>query len=583
MKKIILLPGVFDSPLQGTKLNEYQLAAIQELEGYHCLNSAAGSGKSTVLVARLQRIHELYPDATVLMLAFTKAAALELQTRVGNVSGVTISTLHSLSYHVIKSSGWKFTVESDAENQTALISELIGKRSKVTAPEVVKSLHNVSGVSKPVLRVRHKLLNYLKENHIVTFDTMPLFALSILKKHSGLRHSWQNRYDFVQVDEAQDLDPVQVALLHIITDVSKNLCVCGDNRQQIFAFRGACNAMAEFSKLAVNHELCYNYRCNPEILALANNIMKEYTPLVALSSAEPVPPQFWTAKDPDEEAKIVVDEILRLRDLGKSFKDIAVLYRSNSAASTIFNELLARKLPFQAKSPLLLKYNANPWRTIIRLLQFMDNPDSVDALKEILPVFFLKKDRVAEINAMIAEQKCSLMAALPLLTHKPFHHNYVAELATAVDAALSMSPARAIRHLIKHGLDRFFGETLTLIVENVISELQKFPTTAEFLYHVQTTREQLAKTKEMAATTDDLIQLMTIHTAKGCEWKNVFLIGCHEGCLPSSRADSNIDEERRLLYVAVTRAKERLYLSYPKLSDNSIEKNTPCRFLAGLF
>lgn len=184
---------------------------------------------------------------------------------------------------------------------------------------------------------------------------------------------------------------------------------------------------------------------------------------------------------------------------------------------------------------------------------------------------------------MVAEQKFSLVAGLSLLTKKPFHHDYVEELATAIDAAKSLNPARAIRHLLKHGLNRYFGEAMTIAVENVISELQQFPTFAEFLLHVQTLKSQIDTVKKTTAKTDNLVQLMTIHTAKGSEFKCLFLIGCYEGVLPSSRDDADIDEEKRLLYVAITRAKERLYITYPKFSENYIEMNKPCRFLAGRF
>ena len=293
MQKIIPIRAGVAIPVQDTPmLNEEQTAAIQDVTGYHAITSGAGTGKSTVLVARFQRIQQMYPAATVMMLAFTKAAALELQERVGNMTGVTISTLHSLSYHIIKSSGWKFTVEPSAENQESFIKELIGERSVVTVPEVVKALHQTKDIPLAVQRMRNKFLKWLKENHVVTFDTMPLFALTLMKKHSGLRSSWQNRYDFIQLDESQDLDPIQAEIVQMLTATTKNLCCYGDTRQEIYGFRGAYGFMEEFSKGAINHSLSYNYRCNPAIVDLANQIMSEYQPLVSVSRVAPLPPLF---------------------------------------------------------------------------------------------------------------------------------------------------------------------------------------------------------------------------------------------------------------------------------------------------
>ena len=368
MTKVIPIKTNGKSVVNAPKLNEQQLAAIQELAGYHVIDSGAGTGKSTTLVARLQKIHEVYPTATVLMLAFSKSAALELKERVGNVSGVTISTLHSLAYHVIKSSGWSFMVDTSAENQESAIASLISNRTKTTVPEVVKSLHSVKGATHSTLRVRTKYLNMLKETHTVTFDTM-IFATKILRKHAGLRNYWQNRYDFVQLDEGQDLNPAQVELLKILVAQTKNLCAAGDMRQQIYGFRGACGAMEGFSKVATVHNLTLNYRCNPKILALANSVMDDYAPLVAAKQTIAISPVFFTARDANDEAKYIVDEIERLHSQGQRYDTMAVLYRSSAVTSAIINALLDRKIPFVTKSPLVMKYGQKPWRDIITLFR----------------------------------------------------------------------------------------------------------------------------------------------------------------------------------------------------------------------
>lgn len=583
MTKVILLQSNIAPVVNTPELNAQQLAAIQDLIGYHVINSGAGTGKSSTLVARLQRIREVYPSATVLMLAFAKSAAQELKERVGNLSGVTISTLHSLAYHVIKSSGWNFSVDTSSENQESAIASLISSRTKTSVEEVIKSLHTIKNASRSTLRVRTKYLNMLKEAHTVSFDSMLIFAVKILRKHAGLRNYWQNRYDFVQLDEAQDLNSVQVELLKILVAQAKNLCVCGDYRQQIYGFRGACGAMEAFSKVAKVHELTLNYRCNPKVLDLANGVMEEYAPLVAANQKVSIPPVFFTARDANDEAKYVVDEIERLHAQGQRYDTMAVLYRSSAVTSEIINALLDRKIPFVTKSPLLMKYAQKPWREVISLFKFMAEPTSLDALREILPLFYIKKKRIAEVEASVAEQHYSFLQSLPLLARKPFHRDCIVELATAIETAAKFSPASALRHVIKHGLSRYFGDSMILAVENVISELKKFPTIAAFLQNVLEVKEQLAQVKTIASKAKDVLALSTIHAAKGCEWKNVFLIGLADGVLPSSRDGVDIAEEKRLLYVAITRAKQRLYLTYARTSENTVEFNKPCKFIAGLF
>lgn len=581
MKKVIPLQAqaVATTPT----LNAQQLAAIQQLEGIHVINAGPGTGKSATLVARLQRIHEMYPSTTVLMLAFSKAAAHELRERVGNMSGVTISTFHSLAYHVLKSSGWSFTVDTSAENQESAIESLISSRTKTTVAEVVKSLHSVAGASRSTLRVRAQYLDMLRETHMVTFDTMILFATRALKKHGGLRNYWANRYDFVQIDEGQDLNPAQVELLKILVTQSGNLSVAGDVRQQVYGFRGAFGAMETFSKVATVHELTLNYRCNPKILALANSVMSDYAPLIPATNTVSIPPVFFTAKDSRDEAKFVVDEIERLHAQGQRYDSMAILYRSSSVTSEIINALLERQVPFATKSPLPNKYATKPWRDVIALFRFMSEPTSLEALREILPLFYLKKERISEVEATVAEQHISLLQSLPLLARKPFHRDCIAELVTAIETAAQFAPAQVVRHIVKHGLNRYFGDAMTLSVETVISELQEYPTISAFLQHVQDVKEQLAKVKEVAAKAKDVLTLSTIHTSKGCEYSTVFVIGLVDGVLPSSQEGADLAEERRILYVAITRSQARLYLTYPRLSDTTVEMNKPCRFIAGRF
>ena len=582
MKKVIPLQTKLVASVKGTTtLNEQQLAAIQDLQGFHAINAGPGTGKSATLIARLHRIHKVYPTATVLMLAFSKTVAQELRERIGNMSGVTISTLHSLAYRVIKSSGWNFTVDTSTENQESMISSLITNRTKTTVAEVVKSLHSVKGISRSTLRIRAQYIDMLKETHTVTFDTMIIFAVKILRKHTGLRNYWQNRYDFVQIDEAQDLNPAQAELLKILVTQSGNLCVAGDQRQQIYSFRGACGAMEEFRKVATVHELTLNYRCNSKILALANSVMNEYVPLIAASKTVSVPPVFFTAKDTRDEAKYVVDEIERLHAQGQRYDSMAILYRSSAVISEIINVLLDRKIPFATKSLLPNKYAAKPWREIIALFKFMSEP-TLEVLQEILPLFFLKRNLISDIKA-IEEQKYSLLQSLPMLARKSYHRDCIEELSKAIETAMKFTPSMAIRYIVKHGLNRYFGEAMVLSVESAISELEAFPTFSAFLEHVQRVKERLAQVKTIASKAKDVLTLSTIHTAKGMEFNSVFIVGLADGVLPSSQNDADISEEKRILYVGITRAKQRLYMTYPRISDNAVDDNKPCRFIAGLF
>ena len=324
---------------------------------------------------------------------------------------------------------------------------------------------------------------------------MILFAVEFLQKHNGLRNYWQNRYEFIQIDEGQDLDCVQTELVKLISCVKNNLCLCGDQRQQIYSFRGATGAMEAFSENSTVHELTLNYRCNQGILDLANSIMSEYKPLtsgVGLIRRDPI---FYTAKDSGKEAENVADRIEELHKRGEKYKDIAVLYRSSSVAPMIAQELLKRKIPFVTQSPLLLKYSARPYKEIINLFKFMTE-GSVENLEKILPLFYLKKSRIEMVSKMVAELNCPLIKILPLLAEKPNHRQYIEEFSKAIEIAVQMSPEKALRHLMNHGLAKYFGEAMILTVENFTAELQRFTTIQEFLNQVTELQEHMKKMRE---------------------------------------------------------------------------------------
>lgn len=339
--------------------------------------------------------------------------------------------------------------------------------------------------------------------------------------------------------------------------------------------------MQSFSKNATVHEMTLNYRCQQGILDLANSIMQEYSPLESAAGVIRHNPIFYTAKDSADEASNIADRIEELHKRGESYRDMAILYRSGSVAPAIAQEFLKRKIPFVTKSPILLKYNTRPYKEIINLFKFMTD-STADNLERILPLFYLKKSKMEVVSKMIAELNSPLISILPLLTEKANHHSYVEELSGAVETAMQMTPAKVLRHLMNHGLAKYFAESI-LTVENIITELQDFTTIQEFLNHVSDIQEKMIKMRDRSSKTNSAVRLMTIHASKGCEWNSVFIVGCNEGVLPSVREGADLAEEKRLLYVAVTRARENLYLSYPKFDYNSIETNTPCRFIAGLF
>ena len=531
------------------KLNEEQQAVLQSVVGRKTICSNPGTGKTTLLVSLINRIRQLYPESSIMLaVTFSKKAAQDLSDRIGLMAGVTVSTFHSLAYRILKSANVPFKLDSSTA------------------------------------KVRQLYLDTLRERHIFTFDTMLLEALRLLQTNMPLRRYWSSAFDFVLCDENQDQAATEAEIINILTEQSNNLIVCGDDKQHIFGFRGAVpNIMDSYKKGANIYDLTINYRSTQSIINLANEIMAEYKPMVAANTAPATPPKFITATDATDEAKIVCDEIQRLHNEGIAFKDMAVLFRSSSVTNAIVNELLERKIPFYCKSKVGTKYSQRPYSTILDIFNFMSNANSKSTMKELLPIMFIKSHYIETIATIAEEQQCTLMQALERITFKPLHAQNIKDFMGAVVFAAKMSPSAAVRHLLKHGLAKYLGAELMLSVENIITELEEFTDIPSFLQHVKEVKEQAAEARKLAAQSDDCLNLMTIHASKGLEFSAVFIIGATDGILPSSRDGADLAEEKRLAYVAVTRAKELLYISYPRQSANSLQSNKPSRFFAKHF
>ena len=555
-------------------LNHEQVAACENLIGRNLISSSAGTGKTSVLIARMRYIKAQYPSSTILMISFTKKAVLELQQRIGYAEGVTICTFHSLAYRILRSSGKDFSLQT---NESGLLTPFV-ENTNTTVEVVRHSLHGAKA-NEETIEIHRRYLEFLQENHLVTFDTMQLMALNLLKEDDNLKNLWQSKFEFILVDEYMDSDAVQVALTELLSEATGNLTVVGDKKQQIYSFRDAVpNVMTDFAKTSSVFELNINYRSNPAILGLANRVMNTNRPLVAAINEEPIYPFYYTAQDSTDEAKTVTDEIMRLHKNGMPYKDMVVIYRSSRAATAIYQELLRRKIPVVSKSNLQTKYNQRPYSFVIKLFRYMMNTQSKQAFKDIMPILYLKQERFKDIEAIVKDKGCSYTEAARSLELPTFTKRYVDDLSSAIDMAANLSPSMALETLCRHGLKKFVGWRYIYALDSLIKDLKEFSLISFFLAWEDKKREEISIARKLASKSNDYIQLMTIHATKGMEFPVVFLIGANDGCIPLSRSE-NIDEEKRLLYVAITRAKEQLFISYPRISDNSSYYNKPSRFL----
>ncbi len=559
-----------------------QIEAISHIDGLSVVNSGAGSGKSTCLVARVLTIQNARPDASILCLAFSKKAAQELKERLGTVTGIKVSTFHSLCYQLLMSNGYKgFTVNTSENLIEANIRRIIGK-ADTTVEEVLSSLTNPVGVSSITAKIREKYLKYLVDNHTMTFDTMQLFAVRLLQKDVSVRRRWVAQWDYIMVDEAQDLDYNQLELVKMFREHTDNICFFGDQRQSIFSFRGTVpNVINYFSKEASCFELTVNHRSNTGIIGLANKVMYSCPALKCTQVRETNDnPYYLVASNETDEAESIVEQIKKLHDSQSSYKDIAVLYRSGYTAKKVIEVLLEEGIPFTSKITDFLVTKRFPYNYVVNLLYAVVMPDDKEAIKAILPVMYVKQSTIKEVMDFAQKNSCNLLEAISYLNVPFFHKEYISGMVDALQSVKGTEkPDQAVRKFLEAGLGKYLGTVNSEIVEAFAGELGEYDSITIYLQHLSEIQNMLAMMKKATTSTDDVVQVMSIHAAKGLEWDNVFLCGCYDGAIPASKENTDMEEERRLLYTAITRARKRLFLSMPKQSANNDGQNKISRFI----
>ena len=573
------------------QLNADQMAAVQAVNGFTVINAGAGTGKSMCLTARLVYIRQRYPAANVLLISFTKKAANELVNRIKDTRHCQVCTFHSLFWRILRSNGFAdFEIVFNEASRNKAIERIIGKANTTTA-QILRSLSNPGQADQETTAVMKKYFNYLRKNKLMDFDAMQLFCLELLQQNVSVLNRLQSVFNFIMVDEYQDIDSVQAEIIRLLAAKHNNLCVVGDGRQSIYGFRGSvATAMRDFTKQypqAKGYDLKLNYRCNPAILGLANKIMPDYSELVAVNADGCIYPQYMAAATDVAEAKEVLAEIKKLRKAGYAYKDIAILYRSAAVSSALLGHLLDQNIPAVSSKAGSNLYTQRPYNGIVALLRYATHPQDMGLFKAILPILYLKQAWLSYIRKQTKEEpQLSLMEiAKNIPGLPPFHLEYIERIQAGLIDIAEQPVDVAIHRLLSAGYAKYIGAANVAAVEELAKVSKAYVSVQEFLLHIDDVTAKFQTMKQLAATPNaDYIRLMTIHASKGMEFKAVFLIGAYDGGLPNTQHDDiDLEEEKRLLYVAVTRAKERLYISYPLQDEKNIEPNQVSRFLREAF
>jgi ATP-dependent DNA helicase UvrD/PcrA len=611
------------------ELNEQQLAAVTAQPGPQLIIAGAGSGKTRTLTYRVAYLLENGIDPrNILLLTFTNKAARQMLDRVANLlpidaSGLWGGTFHSVGNRMLRRHGSALGYNSgftimDREDQKDLINTVVASAGidpkEIRFPkgdvlaEIFSFVVNTETALGELLAEKFPyflpLLEKITDIHgryekkkkatnSVDFDDLLEKTLSMLQKHENIASFYRRQFQFILVDEYQDTNKIQADFIDLLAREHRNVMVVGDDAQSIYSWRGAnFQNILEFPKRypdAKVFKIEMNYRSVPEILEVANaaiaaNVDQFQKNLQPTRESAAAKPAVVALNDGSEQAQFIAQRILELRDEDVDLNQIAVLYRAHYHALELQLELSRRGIPYQITSGVRFFEQAHI-KDVISFIRFVANPRDEVAFKRMVKLLPGIGNRSAE-NLWNAWDKSVIERG---------------EITSFSERLLAMSvSAKSKKHWtqLAHTLDEIApggqpnppSEMITSVVEAIYDDYAKvnftnyelrredlnqlaafarqFKDVNEFLSQLALISNVDAEAAPNQTADKEAVNLSTVHQAKGLEFHTVFVIWLTDGMFPSSRSIDTreaLEEERRLFYVAITRAKDELYLTYPHM------------------
>ncbi len=597
------------------ELNPQQLKAVKHFTGPALVVAGPGSGKTRVLthrVAHLIKGHQVSPDR-ILCVTFTNKASNEMKSRVDKLLAASESlywcgTFHSICVRILKKDGRQNGVApnfliydtDDSESMVKNIIKELGLDPKQTNPKAVfetissaknelishQQYHNYArGIfQKTVAQIYPRYQASLKNNNALDFDDLLFEVVNLFKVSSETLEKYQKQFEFIMVDEYQDTNKAQYQITKLLAQKHGNLYVVGDMSQAIYSFRGAdyrniLNFKTDYPA-AVVYNLEQNYRSTQNILDTAKHIIKNNSSHIPLNlwtdGGLGDAPLYYTAESEKDEARFICEEI---RSATRPFKDFAILYRTNAQSRSFEESLIKNTIPYRIYGGLKF-YARKEIKDIIAYLRVIHNPKDSVSWERIINI---PPKGIGDKSREMLKKNGWALEEIVAKTKLPFDD--------WIKTSLEKSTLETMDEIIKvtgyvEYLTDGSDEALTRVenIKELRSVALEFVNLEEFLENVALIESSDKPTRKNRPE-QDFVSLMTIHSAKGLEFPVVFLVGMEEGLFPHSQSLGELmelEEERRLCYVAVTRAMEKLYFSNAglRMYFGNIQANPPSRFLS---
>lgn len=602
-------------------LHPNQIHAISHGTGPMLVLAGPGSGKTTVIIQRIRRLTEKMGVSPyrILVITFTKAAAEQMKTRYAALqgkTGVMFGTFHSIFFRILRQAcGYSLEqVLSEDERRNTMQKLVTEARISVQDQEeyiqqffsqyslMKNQLQDVSdfmpeGLPKDeFVALTKKFDGWKRRNEKIDFDDMLTECYEVLSQDEKTRKMWQDRFDYILVDEFQDVNRAQYACLQMLAAPKNNLFVVGDDDQSIYGFRGASPSfMLDFPKDFPGTGKVFldvNYRCSGRIIRLASQVigtnMSRYEKNIKGDRDLGERINVFVAKDSGEEAELTAQKIARLLEEGMPIEEIAVIFRTNIQGGAFARALFRRGIPYHLRDGGFHLYDHWIARDLAAYLFLAENRDSDASLLRIVnkPKRYISKDLLAEAEQMPYGLLRSLHVCPSLQKWQAEHLESLEEDLRQIQKRKPYEALRYVRKVV--GYDEYLSDYAAYrkaSLSNMIEIADEITETAkgtesgtEFVRKMEELSRQMKEQSKQKGNTHG-VTLTTFHGAKGLEFGAVFLPSLAEGIIPyeKGRKGSALEEERRLFYVGLTRTKDRLFLSF---TENRYEKPLkPSRFL----
>ena len=617
------------------ELNPQQLEAVIQKEGSILVIAGAGSGKTKTLTYRVARLIEdgIAPE-NILLLTFTRKASQEMLSRASIVldsrcEKVAGGTFHSFANIILRKyssclelkNNFTITDRADSEDIVNHIrARVINKQEKrfpkkstileiyskainkdIPSDEIIKSeFRQFEHCTEKINEIIRQYNDYKRKNSILDYDNLLLYLRTLLESNSEVRKKLSNQYKYIMVDEYQDTNTIQAQIIRLLASEHNNVMAVGDDSQSIYSFRGAnFKNILNFPELFENTKIIkleQNYRSSQNILALANEILlkakEKYTKTLFSTIENPIKPCIISASDGKTEAEFIVQRVLELSEEENiPLDDICVLARSARMTYNLEIELAKKGIPYKKFGGMKFIETAHI-KDIIAHLRVILNPDDIISYTRILLL-------LDGIGAQSANRLLPVLTSANGIQGQKLpvkNPEAVIKLTQLINDSQKdiFSPAKIVKSVLNYYepilMDKYDDYTKRQKdLEHFLNLSEKYSSLEDFLSDLALEPpESSVDDIEEGARKDEYLTLSTIHSAKGLEFKAVFIIGAVDGRFPSIysfNSPEELDEELRLMYVAVTRAKTHLAITYPiDMFDYStgMVLSKPSRFLDGI-